>query len=305
MFEQAIDARLVGLASGHKCYMCTPCVPQKRVTLPALSTGLRRTMQLLILLGSIALVPTLGHAITVNSSSTTANTTVNLLLNYDNGTLVWYNGTSVPTNWNFFNVTNLVTNGNIGGVFFASFGSHFIYSINGVGCPASNIFCDEAWGLWTLDGICWDMAQVGVDRLLVSRVKTVAWFLNPVATFGEFPPTGVNCLSVSIDVKPGDNQTVVNVAAQGTIPVAILSTSSFDAAKVNPMTVRFGRTGTEASPVRWSLEDVDGDGTLDMVLHFNTQATGFQAGDTMAILMGRVQNGTPFRGSATIEAISK
>jgi hypothetical protein len=263
-------------------------------------------VQLLILLGSIALLPTLGHATAVNSSSTTTtttNTTVNLLLNYDNGTLVWYNETSVPASWNFFNVTNLVTNGNIGSVFFASFGSHFVYSINRVGCPASNIFCDEAWGLWTLDGICWDLAQVGVDQLLVSQVKTISWFLNPVATFGVSPPTGVNCLSVNINLKPGDNQPVVNVASQGTIPVAILSTRSFDATKVNPTTVRFGATGTEAAPTNWSLEDVDRDGTLDMVLHFNTQSTGLQPGNTQAILMGRTLEGTPFRGFAVIQVI--
>ncbi len=259
-------------------------------------------MQLLIVLVCIIFLPNLGHASLVTSTSQTT-TTVNLLLNYGNGTLVWYNQTLVPSNWNFFNVTNLVTKGNIGSVFFASFGSHFVYSINNVGCPASNIFCDQAWGLWTLDGICWDEAQVGVDQLLVSRVKTVAWFLSPLATFGEFPPTGANCVSANIVVKPGDNQTVLNVGSKGVIPVAILSTSTFDATKVVPATVRFGRTGTEASPLHWSLQDVNNDGSLDMVLQFSIQRTGIQSGDTQVILMGRMIDSTPFRGFATIQTI--
>ena len=273
----------------------------KRVTLPALSHGLRRTIQLLVIIGSIGFVPIIAHA---TSASPGANTTsVNVLLNYGNGTLVWYNQTLVPSTWNFFNVTELITKGNLGAVFFASFGSHFVYSINGVGCPASNIFCDEAWGFWILDGICWDLPFVGVDMIPVSQSTTVAWYLTPAATFGETPPIGVNCLNVNIDVQPGDSQPVVNLKSQGVVPVAILSKSTFDATKVNPLTVKFGRTGTEASPVHSSLQDVNGDGLLDMVLQFKTQSTGFQLGDIQATLMGRTLDGTPFRGSSAIQVI--
>ena len=267
--------------------------------MPARLFGLGRTIQLLIILASISLVPILGHA-TATSSGPSA-ISVNVLLNYGNGTLVWYNQTLVPSTWNFFNVTELITNGNLGAVYFASFGSHFVYSINGVGCPASNIFCDQAWGFWTLNGICWDLPFVGVDMIPVSQSATVAWYLTPAAGFGGTPPTGSNCLSVNIDVKPGDSQPVVNLKSQGVVPVAILSTPTFDATRVNPLTVRFGRAGTEAVSVHSSLQDVNGDGLLDMVLQFRTQSTGLQLGDSQATLMGRTLSGTPFRGSSPIQ----
>jgi hypothetical protein len=232
--------------------------------------------------------------------SNTGTVSVNVLFNYGNGTSIWINNTSVPSDANFFNVTTLVTRGNIGAVFFASFGSHFVYSINGVGCPASNIFCDQAWGFWTLDGICWDLPSVGVDQVTVSQATTVAWFLNPVATFGESPPTGANCVGVNLDVQPDSNQTTINPSSHAVIPVAILSTATFDATSVNPLTVKFGRTGTEASPVHWSFADVNGDGRVDIILDFRVQSTGIQAGDTQAVLMGRTLDGTPFRGFAAI-----
>src|SRR5260370_22670872 len=172
----------------------------KRVTLPALSHRLRRIMQLLVILGSIGFVPILAHA---TSASLGANTTsLNVLLNYGNGTLIWYNQTLVPSTWNVFNVTELITKGNLGSVFFASFGSHFVYSINGVGCPSSNIFCDEAWGFWTLDGIFWDLPFVGVDMIPVSQSTTVAWYLNPAAAFSETPPRGVDCSNLHLNVQP-------------------------------------------------------------------------------------------------------
>ena len=272
--------------------------------MPARTLQLGRTIRLVALLSCIASLLGVVHASPVTSaSSASTTTTINLLVNYGNGTLTWYNGTTVPATSNFFNVTEQVLNGNVGAVFFPSFGSHFVYSINGVGCPASNIFCDQAWAFWTLDGICWDLPFVGVDQISVSQTTTVAWFLNSVESFGIAPPTGSLCRAASISVKPGSNQTGINLGSLGKIPVAILSTADFDARTVNPLTVRFGRTGTEASPVHWALEDVTGDGTLDLVLQFLTQTTGIQPGDTQVVLMGRASDGSPFRGFATILTI--
>ena len=226
------------------------------------------------------------------------------MLNYGNGTIIWYNQTSASLNSNFYDVTAQIFGSSLGSVYFASFGSHFVYSINSVGCPASNIFCDVSWGFWTLDGVCWELPFVGVDQILVTQPMTVAWFLQPISTFGNSPPTGSNCISVNIDVKPGTNQTVINVNARGVIPVAILSTNTFNASNVNPLTVRFGRTGTEASPLHWTLQDVNGDGLSDLVLQFSTQSTRLQAGDTQATLMGMTSDGTPFRGFGVIQTIS-
>lgn len=253
----------------------------------------------LVLVIAVTFFPSHAHAV---EATGTGSVPVSLLFNYGNGTLEWHNNTLVPPTWNFFNVTVADANGNVGAVFFASFGSHFVYSIKGAGCPASNIFCAQAWGFWILNGICWELAPVGVDQVPVSQGATAAWFLTQASAFGEFPPTGVNCVSVSIDIKPGDNPTVVKTGTKGSIPVAILSANGFDATTVNPATVRFGRTGTEASPTSSSLEDVDRDGTLDMVLHFNTLSTGIQPGDTQATLMGRTIDTTPFTGSAPILA---
>lgn len=268
--------------------------------MPASKTRLGRLLQALAILGVVAFAPNLAHAAPTNTGLSTVP--IHMMLNYGNGTIVWYNQTLVPSNSNFYNVTAQIFGSNLGSVYFASFGSHFVYSINGVGCPASNIFCDLSWGFWTLDGVCWDLPFVGVDQVPVSQATTVAWFLQPISTFGQSPPTGVNCVSVNILVKPGSSQPIVNVGAKGVIPVAILSTPSFDVTKVSPMTVRFGRTGTEASPQHWALQEVNG--SLVMILQFSSQNTGFELGDTQAVLMGMTTDGTPFRGFATIQTVN-
>jgi hypothetical protein len=51
------------------------------------------------------------------------------------------------------------------------------------------------------------------------------------------------------------------------------------------------------------MEDVDGDGDNDMILHFNTQYTGIVCGNTSASLTGSTFGGQAFRGSDSIRTV--
>jgi hypothetical protein len=72
-------------------------------------------------------------------------------------------------------------------------------------------------------------------------------------------------LTVSIDIQPN----ILNLNSNGVIAVAILSTADFSAATVDVGTVVFAG----ASVVSSSLQDVNGDGLPDLVLHFRVQET--------------------------------
>ena len=112
-----------------------------------------------------------------------------------------------------------------------------------------------------------------------------------------------NARAVDIDIKPDSFPNSINPRSTGVIPVAILTTDSFDATTVDPATVLFGATGTEAAAVHSALEDVDGDGDTDMILHFNTQATGIACGDTSASLTGETIDGQMIEGSDSIKTV--
>ena len=114
---------------------------------------------------------------------------------------------------------------------------------------------------------------------------------------------GPDVVTVDIDIKPGGFPNSVNPRSSGVTPVAILTTATFDATTVNPATVRFGATGTEAAPLHTALEDVDGDGDIDLILHFRTQATGIQCGDTSASLSGQTLNGQQIHGSDSVRTV--
>ncbi|MDP2729015.1 MAG: hypothetical protein Q8O55_00805 [Dehalococcoidales bacterium] len=108
---------------------------------------------------------------------------------------------------------------------------------------------------------------------------------------------------VEIDIKPGSDPNSINPKSKGVIPVAILTTPDFDASTVDPDTVRFGPD--EAEAVHWALEDVDRDGDTDMILHFKTQDTGIQAGDTEATLTGEPVGGQVFAGTDSVRTVGK
>jgi hypothetical protein len=117
--------------------------------------------------------------------------------------------------------------------------------------------------------------------------------------FSDAPSADV----VDIDVKPGSDPNAVNLKSKGVIPVAVLGSVDFDATLVDFSTVAFGPGA--ASPVHdGHVEDVNGDGFFDTVLHFKTQETGIQCGDIEATLTGETFGGEAITDSDTIKTVS-
>lgn len=102
-----------------------------------------------------------------------------------------------------------------------------------------------------------------------------------------------------IDIKPGSDPNSINLKSKGVMPVAVLTTDLFDAATVDPDTVSFAG----ASPVRWTMEDVDGDGDMDLLFHFKTQELGLVGGSTEATLTGDTYDGETFTGVDSVRIV--
>lgn len=112
---------------------------------------------------------------------------------------------------------------------------------------------------------------------------------------------GPAIITVTLDIKPGSDPNAINVRSKGKIPVAILTTDDFDASTVDASSVQFGPGG--AQPAHYAIEDVDGDGDWDIILHFNTQETGIACGDTEAMLTGQTLDGLPIAGTDSVETV--
>ena len=114
-------------------------------------------------------------------------------------------------------------------------------------------------------------------------------------------------IQVSLDIKPNTLPNPVNTKSRGKIPVAILSTDSFDAvAAVDHTTLTFGRTGDEISLSHCNVngEDVNDDGLNDLVCHFYTQSSGFMSGDTEGFLKGQTWANENLLGTDTVRIVN-
>lgn len=111
---------------------------------------------------------------------------------------------------------------------------------------------------------------------------------------------------VQIDIKPGSAENPINLGSQGLLPVAILGTTAFDATTVDVATVRLAGASVAArnnGRLRASVEDVNGDGLPDLVLHFETQDLQLLSQDTMATLTGETTAGTMIMGQDAIRIV--
>ncbi len=112
----------------------------------------------------------------------------------------------------------------------------------------------------------------------------------------------VTVITVTVDIKPGSYPNSINVKSKGVIPVAVLTDPNFDATTVDVSTLVFGPAGAQPKH-NGHIEDVDGDGDDDLMLHFNTQDTGIQCGETEATLSGATLGGQAIKGSDSINTV--
>jgi hypothetical protein len=70
--------------------------------------------------------------------------------------------------------------------------------------------------------------------------------------------------------------------------LSMLTTDDFDASNLDPVSVVFA----DASPLRWAIEDVDLDGDMDFLFHFEVSELNLDESSTEAVLTGETYDNT-------------
>jgi Concanavalin A-like lectin/glucanases superfamily len=116
-------------------------------------------------------------------------------------------------------------------------------------------------------------------------------------------------LSVTIIIKPPAQAPVpINLKSNGALPVAILSSPSFDATQVNPATIKLsgasvGSKGDSTGQFACSAQDVNGDGLPDLVCQLINSELQLASNATMVTLTATTFSGQMISGGEAIKIV--
>lgn len=149
------------------------------------------------------------------------------------------------------------------------------------------------------------------------RVGLLGLLLVLLSMTAVFPVNAVNGLVAPIDVKPMSCPNGYNRKSKGILPVAIGTVDSsewpgpdFDASWVDPDTVKArgqlgSIIGSWAYPVRWTYEDVDGDGDIDLLFFFKRSELAIPEGCTTLAVYGKTLSDQDFIGTDGLKLVPK
>jgi hypothetical protein len=144
--------------------------------------------------------------------------------------------------------------------------------------------------------------QWGVASDATSFFSNVVYFDE--VSISELDPT----LPVDIDIKPGSDENPVNLGSKGVLPVCVFSSEEFDATSIDPATCDLAGAGVAVAGGGYmnQVEDMDGDGLLDMLLQFETaDLDAGQIVDDTAVLVGSTLDGQAFLGTDQIRLVGR
>ena len=113
-------------------------------------------------------------------------------------------------------------------------------------------------------------------------------------------------VAISIDIKPGSSDNSINLGSTGALPVALLSTASFDATSVDPLTVTLANAAARIKgkgQPQASIQDVNGDSRNDLLVHIDTSALVLTSSSVGATLRGMTHSGVAVMGSDRVRVV--
>ena len=155
---------------------------------------------------------------------------------------------------------------------------------------------------WFNDTLIWSASTEKMktdyfgDVYLATQYSAASFIDYQVGT-NYNPPASL--ISIDLDIKPGGNPNNINLSSRGVVSVAVLTSQSFDARDVDPKTLLFA----EVAPTRCNRADVENDGDLDLLCHFQTQDLNLNLDATTATLTGATYHGEKIEGADSIRIV--
>ncbi|HZM33743.1 MAG TPA: hypothetical protein VFC18_04545 [Burkholderiales bacterium] len=112
---------------------------------------------------------------------------------------------------------------------------------------------------------------------------------------------------VQIDVRPGDPTNSFNVTSAGVVPVAILSSATFNATQVDPASITLSGAAVKlvgkGANQACNAHDVNADGLLDLICQVETSDLTLEPGSSIAVLKAKTLSGEDIQGEDLIRIV--
>lgn len=151
-----------------------------------------------------------------------------------------------------------------------------------------------------------DEALPGDTYSLVAVVKGAEFILANEIAVGSIPKEGYGVevsgdtaapfVPLLMQLRPGS----INGSVDGVLPVVVYSTETFRAGNLAVGSLAFGPGGAPEAHQKLHLQDMNGDGLLDAVLHFRISAARLPVGESRAELRGALTGGSQVLGWETV-----
>jgi sugar lactone lactonase YvrE len=154
---------------------------------------------------------------------------------------------------------------------------------------------------------------VGIFMIGQTEISLVVIDTDGLPSDPDVTTVTVSTIDIAIDIKPGSYPNSINMGSHGVIPVAFLTGPEFDASTIDPLTVTLRgedfadglvklRGKKDVQPMA-NLEDVDGDGDIDLVVHLETEKLAEYELDALCELGALTYDGYVVSGMDTINIV--
>jgi len=107
----------------------------------------------------------------------------------------------------------------------------------------------------------------------------------------------VAAVPIDIDIRPASTRNVIELSSRLPLPLAILSSATFNVRMINVATLKFGAVGDEDSLLGCSLApDINRDRRPDLVCLAAIRRTALAVGDVEGVITGATKSGSNFVG---------
>jgi len=174
----------------------------------------------------------------------------------------------------------------------------------------------DQYGSNTWTATEFDISSGSYTGLLTIKFEATADAWGGCPTYGQVAFNMIElwgAYAVTIDIKPGSDPNSINLKEQGVLPVAVLG-SSVDVSAIDlvkPITLGgtavTSRGSAKAPKLAVSFEDVDGDGSMDLVAFFRVQdlvdSGALDVTTTELMLEAETTGGVPISGIDTVNVV--